>query len=669
MPTNKEINEMIKVNTERLAVINKPYNQLTGEGSLIERRRVSIKGFPIEEMYLPIDLINTPFVTKLIELGVNGYIISILQTGYTEQLGNDLWIEFCKERVIYDFEFWAIIAVIITDKVSGADINFKLNRAQRYYLSRLEELRLKGLPIDVILLKARQWGGSTLTQLYMLWIQLFHKQNWNSVICGHVESAARNVSGMLQKAVDHMPLWLTDTQIKTSPYMGSVKTRTINYSGSRFSVGSAEKPESLRSENISMAHLTEVGLWRETKGKKPEDLIQAIFGSIFSSPCSMKVLESTAKGIGNYFHRTWLSAESGTNNFTPVFIPWFMIDMYSEYIDHTTYYKFAQSLNEYEVELFKLGATFEAIKWYRAKSKEMNDRWRMCSEYPSTPSEAFQSTGNRVFPIKYVEQTRKFCLEPSFYGEFIADSEKKEGAFKNLRFQESMTPDKENLLWVWCKPDNSVDYRDRYIVSVDVGGVSRNADYSSIGVIDRLPMLEDGGVPEVVAEWHGHIEHDLLVWKAAQIAKAYCNALLVIESNTLETEGTEGDNFQYILDEIVGYYDNLYSRTTPEQIRQGVPTTYGFHTNTKTKPLVINNLKAAMRDYQYIERCLPTTYEMDTYEIKENGREMGAVDGCHDDRVMQRAIGVYVAWKWSLPYEVNRNHKVKTNKIVSEASM
>ena len=78
--------------------------------------------------------------------------------------------------------------------------------------------------------------------------------------------------------------------------------------------------------------------------------------------------------------------------------------------------------------------------------------------------------------------------------------------------------------------------------------MSSNADYSVIKVADRLPMLEVGGVPEIVCEWHGHIEHDLLIWKAAQIAKAYCNALLVIESNTLETEGTEGDNFEYVLD-------------------------------------------------------------------------------------------------------------------------
>ena len=152
-------------------------------------------------------------------------------------------------------------------------------------------------------------------------------------------------------------------------------------------------------------------------------------------------------------------------------------------------------------------------------------------------------------------------------------------------------------------------------------------------------------------------------------ASAYGCALLVVESNTLETEGTEGDNFDYVLDEVVEYYNNLYSRTSPEQIKQGMPVKYGFHTNTKTKPTIINYLKSAMRDCLYIERSLPTTFEMDTYELKENGKEMGAADGCHDDYLMATAILVYVCYKWQLPRMAREYKPSRKTKIVSEASM
>lgn len=72
--------------------------------------------------------------------------------------------------------------------MSPKDIPFKLNRAQRRVLNKLEKLRKAGKPIKFILLKARQWGGSTLVQIYMLWIMLVHRRNWNTVICGDVET-------------------------------------------------------------------------------------------------------------------------------------------------------------------------------------------------------------------------------------------------------------------------------------------------------------------------------------------------------------------------------------------------------------------------------------------------------------------------------------------------
>lgn len=663
--------EIIRINRERLAVINQPYNPITGEGSTsLPREKVFIKDCPIETMWLPVDFVQTGFVQTLMSLGFNGYIKELLKTGVTDALRDDLWTAFMKERIKYDFEFWAYVLAVIEAKDGGRDIPFRLNRAQRYYLKELEELRLANKPIDIILCKARQWGGSTLTQLYMLWIQLVHRQNWHSVICGDVESQSSIVAGMLSKVLKNYKTWATGgVEIKATPFEKSSKTRVINISHCRYSIGSAQKPDTLRSQNISMAHLTEVGLWKATEGKKPEDLVQSIFGSILSGAYTVKVLESTAKGVGNYFHRTWIDAVQHKNNFKPVFVPWFLIDIYSTYLDHKKYKAFISTMTEYEHELFELGATLEAIAWYRLKSAEFKDRWRMCSEYPSTAAEAFQSTGSRIFPTKYVENVRHMAAEPAFYGEFVGVGIKGKQALQNVHFVNlDPTPNYENIAKIWALPDETEKYHDRYVVSVDIGGVSSKSDPSCIKVADRLPMLETNGIPEIVAEWHGHIEHDLLIWKAVQIAVAYGNALLVIESNTLETEGTEGDNFDYVLDEVVEYYDNLYSRTSPEQIRQGVPVKYGFHTNPKTKPTIINFLKSAMRDCLYIERSLPTTFEMDTYELKENGKEMGAAEGCHDDYVMCTAILVYVCYKWQLPHIVREYKPSKKTRIISEAS-
>lgn len=663
-------NDIIKENRERLKTINAPYNPITGEGSTsVERIKVEIKDCPIPVMFLPKTFVETPFIQSLIKLGFNGFITNELKQGVTEQVRNIIWEIFIKERIKHDFEFWAILFIIISAKGKGSDIKFKLNRAQRRFLMSLESLRIANKPIDIILCKARQWGGSTLTQLYMLWIQLVHRKNWNSVICGDVEGQSRIVSGMISKALKEYPTYLTDgVKVTTLPFEGSAKTRIINTTQCIYSLGSAQKPDSLRSQDISMAHFTEVGLWKKTKGKKPEDIVQSIFGSILVGPYSLRVLESTAKGVGNYFHRQWVAAINGKSNFTPVFIPWFMIDNYSTKI--SDYYEFIDTMEEYDWELWELGATLEAINWYKRASKDM-EPWRMCSEFPSTAVEAFQSSGRRAFRMNYVRQTEKTCIDPWFYGEVEGNADSGKGALEGLKFKPlAHTEDKnENCLWVWIMPDIEEKYRDRYVVIVDVGGVSEQADFSDILVYDRYPMLEIGGLPEIVAEWHGHIEHDRLAWKAAQISEAYGHALLVIESNTLETEGTEGDNFEYILNEIAEFYDNLYCRTSEQQIRQGVPARWGFHTNTSTKPMVVKHQVKSMRDGLYIERCKPAINEFDVYEIKEDGKSFGAVDGMHDDRVITRCIGGWICYNIPLPVKLDlSNSYSKKNRIVSEAS-
>ena len=655
--TERDISAIIATNKQRLADINKPYDPMTGEGSPIPRKKVSIPDSPLKEMWLPLDMLQDPTVQEVVD---KGFYAIMRQGRYptTERYLNLFWEDFCRIRIKYDFEFYACMCQIIQDKKTLKEIPFVLNRAQRKYLVELEDLRTQGLPIDIILLKARQWGGSTLTQLYMQWLQVCVTPGVNSVICGDIENQSRIVSGMLSRVIKRTPYWVLGCPLKEAPYQGSSSTREIQPVGARYTIGSAQKPDKVRSENVALVHLTEVGLWKATPTRTPEDLVQGIFGSALAGPNTMKVLESTAKGVGNFFHRTWQNANSDDektrNNFRPVFIAWFDIDLYSKPIKN--HKKFVESMTPDEHRLFELGATLEAINWYRDKRKEISDDWRLRSEFPSTATEAFQSTGRRVFLQEYVENARRTCTAAWWRGDIDGH-----------RFDTQYYQNPSGNLHIWYMPDTDTHYRDRYIVSVDVGGVSNKADYSEIKVFDRLPMLE-GGIPEVCAEWHGHIEHDKLAWKSAQIAKSYDNALLIIESNTMETEGTEGDNFEYILNEIAGHYDNLYSRTSDKDIKQGRPRRWGFHTNPSTKPMVINFLVKSLRDELYIEHSAPTCDELDLYEIKENGREMGAVEGNHDDRVMATAIGVWACYNYPLPHKVD-NVKTKKPRIISEASL
>ena len=168
---------------------------------------------------------------------------------------------------------------------------------------------------------------------------------------------------------------------------------------------------------------------------------------------------------------------------------------------------------------------------------------------------------------------------------------------------------------------------------------------------------------------------DLLAWKSAQIAAFYDNALLVIESNTLETKDraryVDGDQSLFILNQIKEAYDNLYARKQSEDdIINKAPRKYGFHTNTATKPAVISTLVEMVRESGYVERDERCLDEFLTYE--QIGSSFGAIAGKHDDLLMTRAIGLYICFhEMELPTERKRSFDIlpqRKKKPLTEAS-
>lgn len=550
-------------------------------------------------------------------------------------------------RMAHDFEWWAFTCVKIQDKSTKKMVPFKLRLAQRILLSEMESMRLVGKPIRVILLKARQWGGSTLVQIYMAWIQLYHETGWHSAIVADVEDQARNIRSMYSKLLRYYP---DDIQkITMAPFEGSSKNRYLVERGCIMSIGSAQKPDSLRSFDLAMLHLSEVGLWRQTAGKSPEDLVQALIGALSRGRNTLLVEESTAKGVGNYFHRRWQAATTGQSNSVPVFIPWHKIDLYrlsAEEINTTygDYEKFVASWTDYDRFLWAEGATVEGIAWYRWQLDEYGgDTWRMQSEFPTTATEAFQSTGRRVFHPAYVLKLRKDVREPVAIGNLEGDGQTGPESLDNIRF----VPSKNGHLWIWKFPEDIEPPRPVYNMTcgfADIGGRTKTADKSTLKILNRYWMM-DGGLPEVVAEYRGNLDQDVFAWDAARLCKWYFNALLAIEINSLrqKDDDTEGEHGFTVLDELREHYSNLYYRNSPGSIADKAPTrTLGFHMGKGTKEMVINRLNAAARNREYIERSSRTCDEMDTYEIKPDGK-MGAVDGAHDDLVISTAGTVWMA--------------------------
>ena len=665
--------EIIEINEQRKKENSRKYDPITGEGcDSCKREKFSAVELCIIDWLVPFDCYDEKIFQDIKECNwsVREYLHR-LSLHYTKVNAELVRREIIKARCRHDFEFCAAQFFFIKDKDpdSTVPILFVLNRGQRRLLKLIYSMDKTGKPVRIIICKRRQVGFSTLVQLYMAWKQLFQLPMARSQVVAHVENAARLIRGMYSLMVKRLPAWLLGlpdyTELHLSPYEKSSKTVIVKEVGCRISVGSSEKPDNLAGDDASLVHFSEVGLFKSTTNIKPQQLIQTIVSGVSYSSNTMIVYESTARGVGNYFHKECLRAMNGESNVSFFFSPFY--DKPDDVLPIDDYEKFVGSMSAYDMWQFNQGATLESINWYREASKDQPDKWRWKSEQPTTATEAFQSTGHRYYPQDDVNRLRSGCKEPAFIGDVFADADWGEKALENITFKEI----NNGPLKIWLMPDKDKNRQcsDRYVVVVDIGGCSDHSDRSVICVFDRYDMVK-AGVPIVAAEWCGHAPHYQIAWKAVQIATMYDNALLVIESNTLETEETEGGTGEFILDEIVSYYDNLWCRTTTEKIVAGFEPKYGFHTNKTTKRIVCSHQQKVLAKNLYIETCSEACDEHDFIELKGNGK-IEAVEGQHDDRHITRAIGVWVCYEYLNPPRIFRREtarRVETVKTVNESS-
>lgn len=695
---NTEVDDILKENAHRNALRSAPFNPITGQGAVLPRKEIYIPDFPIPTQYLPLEMLSVPLVKKIIKAKtIDNFIKDVLKDTPSDITRNLVVEQFVRVRIHFDFCFWCAFYVIIKCKGKG-DIPFTLRYPQRRLVSLMEKMRLAGLPIRIIMLKARQWGGSTVIQIYMAWLQLVHRKGLNSLIISQVARTSSDIKDMFDRLLSYYPVSLlhalgeayspNEKKMESVDVGGLIKR--IPQRNCKISIGTAEKPDSVRGSDYSLVHCSEVGLWKKTEGKSPEDIVRSACSGILLEPYTMIVYESTANGVGNFFHTEYTAAADPQtpSQFTAFFVSWYEIEMYQHSIDNPSL--FARHLfdNRFQTSsptnreepgrylwwLWKQGATLENIQWYILERAKYNGHSGMASEYPSNDVEAFVNSGSNVFDRYQVEALKDTCRPPKYIGDVYADFDEGEKALQNVRFRE----DASGAFYVWARPeiDEEEEVTDRYLVIVDIGGRSSKADFSVICVIDRINMI-DGGRPAIVAQWYGHIDMDILAWKAAQIATFYDNALLVIESNTLETKDreriVEGDQSLFILSQIKSVYPNLYARRQSEDdIREGRPKKYGFHTNVATKPQIISTLTKVIREHLYTERDQRCIDEYLCYERKPNGA-YGAIIGKHDDLLMTRAIGLHICfYEMDLPQIIKRTKQsalVDTPQAVSLATI
>lgn len=672
------------------------FDPLTGEGCPSERKLLKIPDMPFVKQRVPVKVYDNPLIKMIRQEGsIRNFIVRYYGEDQVSFYFDTVVQMVVVARAKDDPAFALFVFFRIQSKTTGEMVPFKCNFPQRIVLTEMEDMRRKNEPIRLVVLKARQWGGSTLVQLYMAWVQLFLKEGWYSVILAQTKDTSKRIKAMYTKVLANLPAYALDGEGKLhfSPYEKSASDSILTWDNGDIarnnvvSIASYENYDSVRGNAYAMAHYSEVAFWKDTDGKSPEEVISSVSGGIMELPLTIEVLESSARGNAGYFYDECQLAMKGESGRRFIFIPFYYIEhdtlpvkdkkAFAAWLlsikDMDTSPEGCADAGKYYWRMWMLGATFEHIKWYIKKRKTFHDHANMATEAPIDPVEAFKNSGNMIFnPYRLDELAHEYCREPLYLGDVRGKATKDRGALDDVKFVE----DERGCMKVWAMPNSSLNVKNRYLVSVDIGGRSRTSDYSVITVLDRMPMMAGmNGVPKVVARWRGHIRHDYLAWKAAQIACLYNNALLVFESNTYDAEkekNTDGEHLEFVLDEVGDAYENMYyRRNSSEEISEGQARKWGFNTNKSTKIKLIDNLVVYVDDGLWNEPDKVMYEELRIYEKREDG-SFGNIKGKgnHDDVLMSTAIALYISqYEMDVPKIIAKKNYTATTDEVTAATI
>lgn len=501
-------------------------------------------------------------------------------------------------------------------------VPLKFNTAQYLIYKRIKELKAQNKPIRMIILKARQEGVSTLCE-GLIFERTARFENSNSLIVAHEPESTDAIFSMSKLFYDLLPFDVKpmrryDNKKQMVFENPDEKGRTNNPGlRSRMVISTADKTKIGRGLTIHNFHGSEVAFWKNAKA-----LMLSVLQSIPSLPNTAVFLESTANGFGGdgeYFYQMVQNALAGKNEFELIFLPWHLMPEYSQpFANDADKKKFVETLDEYEKELrVKENLAYEQLKWRRWAIQNLcgGDLDKFKQEYPATIEESFVASSKAVIPKQYIEAQGKFVRQPIRKLDDI------------LIYEE---PNVNHFYSLGADPAEGI-----------------GQDDSAITVIDKMTGRE-------VGFYIGQIQPDLFAKKIRMTAELFNNALAVIEIN---------NHGLAVINALKTEYSNIYQRTVFDKVTNTKRKELGWKTSQTTKPLMVDDFIAGLRDDDVGLSSQSTVSQMMTFvhTSESNKYGMGAETGQKDDAL----ISAMLAWQGlkELPSEMPMARKGRTIKL------
>jgi hypothetical protein len=297
------------------------------------------------------------------------------------------------DRLQNDLEYFCRTSLKVETK-DGKIVPFVWNKAQRYLHEKLEEQLEKTGMVRALILKGRQQGCSTyVTARY------YQKTTWfdhkKAYILSHETQSTQTLLDKVNMYYDECP-----EVIRPKKEIGNRNELKFD-NNSTYKVGTAGAKNTGRSQTNQYFHGSEVAFYENTEG-----ISTGVLQTVADVPGTEIILESTANGTGNFFHKSCMDALAGRGKYILIFIPWYWQEEYRSSVPPG--WEFTPHELELK-ELYELDG--EQLYWRYEKIIELKSEWMFKQEYPFTVAEAFQSSGNSFFASDDVQRARKSTVQ------------------------------------------------------------------------------------------------------------------------------------------------------------------------------------------------------------------------------------------------------------------
>lgn len=509
-----------------------------------------------------------------------------------------LWKHCYSREVLATREERIKTALKIHDKHSGLPIPFVFNRPQQMLEVARQASEAQGVQFRPKILKARKFGVS---MQFVGWglEGVLWEPHFQGAIVANVKLRANALLEEARFMLSAMPV-----HIPTKYNNRGVVALGPPHNASLL-IASAEDPAPCRGGSFRFIHNTETAFWKNAEKK-----ISGIHESIPNEAGTVLGHESTANGLGNWWHDYYFSKTG-----TAYFFPWWF-DPAFDYclpVHPGEEEPILATLTDEERELVREGVTTGQLKWRRAKIAEMNnDLDEFNQEYPATAAMAFRASGSRAFSPKSIEVARRHCREPMYYATIRIRGE------HDGKLDYEIVKERGGPLMVWAEPKEN----GCYVMGIDSAeGIQRD---------NSVAQVMDVHTCEQVASFiSDKIEPTALGRYCACLGWWYREAIAYPET---KTPG---------LTTLRAMAEAGYSRIARREATTGyakVESVLGWDTNVRTKSLMYNDLRALFSSGEIIVRDSVLLDEAERISI-EDGKYV-IPKNRHDDRVDALAITV-----------------------------